>query len=60
MKHEILRHHILTKKVLEKLVTLLDAVVKDPAGNFGQAMDGLNCLLQYGALVIIAYIAPPL
>ncbi|KAG8214234.1 hypothetical protein J3R82DRAFT_11042 [Butyriboletus roseoflavus] len=45
-KHEILRQRILTKDVLETLVKLLDVIVEQPGGNFGQAMDGLTCLLR--------------
>ncbi|KAF8552930.1 hypothetical protein OG21DRAFT_1325093 [Imleria badia] len=45
-KHQILRERILTQDILQALVELLDVVVTQPGGNFGQAMDGLNCLLQ--------------
>ncbi|KAF8554223.1 hypothetical protein OG21DRAFT_1115422 [Imleria badia] len=45
-KHQMLRERILTQDVLETLVNLLDVIVTQPGGNFGQAMDGLNCLLQ--------------
>lgn len=51
-KHEVLRKRILTQDVLETLVKLLDVIVRQPGSNFGQAMDGLNCLLRWGALVI--------
>ena len=51
-QHPILREQILTPDVLEILVELLDAIIKQPKGNFGQAMDGLNCLLQCSAFVI--------
>ena len=54
-KHQILRERLLTPDVLETLVKLLDAIVSRTGGNFGQAMDGLNCLLQCGALVIIVH-----
>ena len=56
-KHQVLRERILTQDVLETLVNLLDVIVLQPGGNFGQAMDGLNCLLQCGALVIIVHLA---
>ena len=55
-KHQILREHILTRDVLATLVTLLDWIVQHPAGIFGQAMDGLNCLLECGALVNIVHL----
>ncbi|KAF8445037.1 hypothetical protein L210DRAFT_3059908 [Boletus edulis BED1] len=45
-KHPILRERILTQDVLETLVQLLDTIVEKSKGSFGQAMDGLNCLLQ--------------
>ncbi|KAF8552014.1 hypothetical protein OG21DRAFT_1466371 [Imleria badia] len=45
-EHHILRERILTQEVLETLIKLFDAVIGEPRGNFGQAMDGLNCLLQ--------------
>lgn len=48
-KHQSLRERILTEDVLETLVNLLDVIVRQPGGNFGQAMDGLNCLLHCGA-----------
>ena len=50
--HKILREQILTQDVLEALVKFFDAVISRRE-NFGQAMDGLNCLLQCGMLVII-------
>ncbi|KAG9309255.1 hypothetical protein JVU11DRAFT_10738 [Chiua virens] len=45
-RHPVLRERLLTEEVLETLVTLLDAIVSQSGGNFGQAMDGLICLLQ--------------
>ena len=55
-RHSILRERILTLEILEMLVKLLDVVVMKRGGNFGQAMDTLNCLLQCGALVIIVHL----
>lgn len=55
-KHQILRKRILTQDVLDTLVNLLDAIIKERKGNFGQAMDGLSCLLRCGALVIIMHV----
>ena len=55
-KHQILRERILTRDVLATLVTLLDWIVQHPAGIFGQAMDGLNCLLECSALVNIMHL----
>lgn len=52
-KHQILRERILTPDVLETLMKLLDAIISQGGGNFGQAMDGLNCLLQCGTLVFV-------
>lgn len=56
-KHQVLRERILTQDVLETLVKLLDVIVEQPGSNFGQAMDGLNCLLRCGALVMIMNLA---
>ena len=56
-KHQVLRKRILTQEVLEALVTVLDEIIRQPGENFGQAMDGLKCLLQCGALVIIVHLA---
>jgi hypothetical protein len=53
--HTILREQILTQDVLEALMKFFDALISRRGENFGQAMDGLNCLLQCGALVIIVY-----
>jgi hypothetical protein len=55
-KHQVLRDRILTQDVLATLVKLLDWIVEHPAGIFGQAMDGLNCLLQCGALAVIVHL----
>ena len=49
--HRILREHILTQDVLEDLVKFFDVIINRRTENFGQAMDGLNCLLECGAMV---------
>ncbi|KAN0091571.1 Uncharacterized alpha/beta hydrolase domain (DUF2235) domain containing protein [Tylopilus felleus] len=45
-KHPDLRKCILTNDVLEDLVALFDDIVTQLKENFGQAMDGLHCLLE--------------
>jgi non-canonical (house-cleaning) NTP pyrophosphatase len=53
--HKILREQILTQDVLEALMKFFDAIINRRTESFGQVMDGLNYLLQCGALVIIVY-----
>lgn len=48
-KHEVLRQNILSQDIKDNLVNLLDKIVVQHEGNFGQAMDGLNSLLRCGA-----------
>ena len=54
-RHQVLRERILTQDILGTLMDSLDVVI-EMGGNFGQAMDGLSCLLQCGALVIIVHL----
>ena len=49
--HRVLRERILTEDMLETLMKLLDAIINQGGAIFGQAMDGLDCLLQCGALL---------
>ena len=55
-KHQILRERILTRDILETFVKLLDVIIHQTEGSFRQAMDGLICLLQCGALVVIEHL----
>ncbi|KAN0091567.1 Uncharacterized alpha/beta hydrolase domain (DUF2235) domain containing protein [Tylopilus felleus] len=56
-KYPDLRTRILTEDVLNRLAELLDTIDTRSRGNFGHAMDGLSCLLEFGALVIIVHLA---
>lgn len=55
-KHPDLRKCILTNDVLEDLVALFDDIVTQLKENFGQAMDGLHCLLECSALLVIVHV----
>ena len=55
-KHHILRERILSRDILETFVELLDVIIHQTEGSFRQAMDGLICLLQCSALVIIVHL----
>ncbi|KAF8134267.1 hypothetical protein EV363DRAFT_1091543, partial [Boletus edulis] len=45
-RHQILRERVLSRDILEALVDLLDAIIEQPAEDFGQAMGALTCFLQ--------------
>jgi hypothetical protein len=51
-RHEILRQQILTPDVLQTFMELLDQIISTPGGNFVRAMDGLDCLVNCGALCL--------
>ena len=55
-EYKLLRERILKPDVLKALVNLLDSIIDQKKGNFGQAMDGMTCLLQCGALVIVVHL----
>lgn len=52
-RHPDLRRLMLTPDVLHIFMELLDQIISHPRDNFAQAMDGLDCLLNYGAFASI-------